>query len=141
MLRLRGVQGIWALTSPPSMQWDTEGPSPTARICSKGRHRVTHTHNNFASLLAASRGSLSIKANRRLSQFEDLLQWQEEHTHTHEEESVCPHHVLVEGGLSLAASHREDGGGRQRAEVPKGERGATAAQLQRDSQSKSISKR
>lgn len=40
------------------------------------------------------------------------------------------HHVLVEGGLALAARQREDGGGRQGAEVPQRQGRAAAAQLQ-----------
>lgn len=40
------------------------------------------------------------------------------------------HHVLVEGGLSLAACQREDGGGRQGTEVPQGQGRTAAAQLQ-----------
>lgn len=40
------------------------------------------------------------------------------------------YHVLVEGGLALAAPQGEDGGGRERAEVPQGQGRPAAAQLQ-----------
>lgn len=39
------------------------------------------------------------------------------------------HHVLDEGSLSLAATQREDGGGRQRAEVPQWHRRTPTTQL------------
>lgn len=40
------------------------------------------------------------------------------------------YHVLVEDGLPLAAHQREDGGRRQRTQVPQGQGRTTTAQLQ-----------